>query len=204
MASTSRGRSSTAEPLVVSQPTSVQLRPVTSKGRGVAAEHGWLQPSRSGFESWRPCHADEALMAEHLVASEEDAGSNPAIRSRRSRSSAVERLRDGQEAGGSSPSAITLVCRRPRSFKGKDTSLSARRRRFEFRHGALDRARRSTCTAPSANGRPPGPQPGNRSSTLRGAITIGSSRSFCLASFALSCPPAAAGRPSSRRSASPR
>jgi hypothetical protein len=81
MAPTKRGRSSTAEPLVVNQPMSVQLRPVTPKGRGVTAEHGWLQPSRSGFESWRPCHADEALTVERLVASEEDAGSIPVIRS---------------------------------------------------------------------------------------------------------------------------
>src|SRR6185312_7001885 len=46
----------------------------------------------------------------------------------------------------------------------------ARRRRFDFRHGALD-ATAPTTAAPSANGRPPGPQPGNRSPTLRGAIT---------------------------------
>jgi hypothetical protein len=81
MAPTRRGRSSTAEPLVVNQPMSVQLRPVTPKGRGVTAEHGWLQPSRSGFESWRPCHADEALTVERLAANEEDAGSIPVIRS---------------------------------------------------------------------------------------------------------------------------
>ena len=77
---------------------SVQLRPVTPRGRGVTAEHDWLQPSRSGFESWRPCHADEAQMDEHLVADEEVAGSKPAIRSlvrtstSRPTSSTAERL----------------------------------------------------------------------------------------------------------------
>lgn len=37
--------------------------------------------------------------------------------------------------------------------------------------GRGHRTRPHRATAPSANGRPPGPRPGNRSSTLRGAIT---------------------------------
>ena len=90
-----RGRSSTVEPLVVGQLMSVQLRPVTpfahhralraligAPGMWCNGEHDWLQPSSSRFESWRPCHADEAHMDERLVANEKVAGSMPVIRSR--------------------------------------------------------------------------------------------------------------------------
>jgi hypothetical protein len=237
---------------------SVQLRPVTSRGRGVTAKHDWLQPSRSGFDSWRPCHADEALTVERLVAGEEAAGSIPAIRSR-SRSSAAERLRDVQEGERSSPSVIIgrelwsptgwklspaeqaalnrkapgsipghpirpvrpmaghlVVCeettvrvpsrgarsraaisgpRAPQTAAsirgssarqsgwlltsvgaGSSPALGARERGRRPPAGLIRRSRlvrlqgSPLAMAPSANGRPPGPQPGNRSSTLRGAV----------------------------------
>jgi hypothetical protein len=67
------------------------------------------------------------------------------------------------------------VNQRPRRFESCPRSSRERGRRLPAglicRFSAWFDSRAPDLPAPSANGRPPGPHPGNRSSTLRGAIT---------------------------------